>query len=806
MSETGAGALLVLTAGGIRQLVDGAVKPFVLPNMVGEVNALSLLRDRDGAHWIGTTARGLIHVHEGRMDTYARSDGLSGDRVFNMFEDREGNIWATTTDGGIDRFRAFATTTYSSAQGLPSPVYSVVAGGDGSIWLNTSAGLYQWRSGGFRAVIPMRRRSQYSGGGYSLFQDRSDRIWLGGESELGSIENGRFVKVDGMPTGIVQAITQDNKGDLWVAHMKAGILRVSSDRQVHHVPWEKTSEAGRGSYSSMTADPVHGGIWVGLFQTIAHFSDGQVRASYDFADTLGKARITSLRAAADGTLWAASDAGLMRLKAGRVAMLDRAIGLPCDQVDSTIEDNHGSLWLYTPCGIASIPAADLEAWSRSIDAGRAPQRIRAALLDQSDGVRFDATPITGAYAPHIARSVDGKLWFVTFDGVTIVDPRRPALDKRPLPVHIEQIVADRTAYEPSSRVRLPALVRDLQIDYTATSLITPERTLFRYKLEDRDRDWQDAGTRRQAFYNGLSPGNYRFRVIAANKNGVWSEEGATLDFTIAPAYWQTWWFRAFCVVALLIASWSLYRRRMRQLARQFNMTLEARVAERTRIARDLHDTLLQSFHGLLLRFQTALELLPKRPAEARQLLVSAIDQAAEAITEGRDAVQGLRASTTDNNDLAAAIRTLGQELAAGQGGDEILRVEVQGAPRSLHPLLRDEIFRIAGEALRNAFRHAGAKQIEVELRYDAQYLRLRVRDDGKGVDPTVLRQDGREGHFGIRGMRERAALIGGKLTVWSAPDSGTEVELNVRASHAYAASSWAHSRESAEKLNDERMS
>ncbi|MEA3153099.1 MAG: hypothetical protein QOK44_688 [Betaproteobacteria bacterium] len=349
-------------------------------------------------------------------------------------------------------------------------------------------------------------------------------------------------------------------------------------------------------------------------------------------------------------------------------------------------------------------------------------------------------------------------------------------------------------------------MRDLQIDYTATSLVAPEKMRFRYKLEDYDRDWRDAGNRRQAFYSDLGPGNYRYRVIASNNRGVWNEKGATLEFSIAPAYWQTNWFRAFCVIAAVVILFTLYRRRVRQLARQFNATLEARVAERTRIARELHDTLLQSFHGLLLRFQTVLELLPHRPVEARQLLVSAIDQAAEAITEGRDAVQGLRASAPESIDLAAEIHALGEEFRAERGGDGILRVEVQGTPRRLHPMLRDEIFRIAGEALRNAFQHAEAKDIEVELRYDERNLRLRVRDDGKGIDPAVLSHGGREGHFGMRGMRERATLVGGKLAVWSAPDSGTEVELNVPSSHAYTASSSASGSEAARKLRDESTS
>ena len=343
----------------------------------------------------------------------------------------------------------------------------------------------------------------------------------------------------------------------------------------------------------------------------------------------------------------------------------------------------------------------------------------------------------------------------------------------------------------TSGLRLPAQLRDLTIDYTALSLVAPEKVRFRFKLEGQDPDWRETVNNRHVQYSNLAPGNYRFRVIAANNSGVWNEEGASLDFSIAPAYWQTNWFRALCVVAFIALLWGLYLLRVRHLARQFNMTLDARVNERTRIARDLHDTLLQSFHGLLLRFQTAMDLLPNRATEAKQVLGSAIDQAAEAITEGRDAVQGLRSSTTETNDLADAIRTIGEELAADEGANHgvVLRVEAQGGPRPLHPIVRDEILRIAGEALRNAFRHAEAKQIEVELRYDERDLRLRVRDDGKGIDPKVLSQGGREGHFGMHGMRERAKLIGGKLTVWSGLDSGTEVELSIPAAHAYTSSS-----------------
>jgi signal transduction histidine kinase len=317
---------------------------------------------------------------------------------------------------------------------------------------------------------------------------------------------------------------------------------------------------------------------------------------------------------------------------------------------------------------------------------------------------------------------------------------------------------------------------------------------FRYMLEGQDRDWREVLNIRRMQYSNLAPGSYRFRVTAANNSGVWNEQGASLDFSVAPAYWQTRWFVALCAAAFMTMLLALYQLRLRQLAHRFNLTLDARVSERTRIARELHDTLLQSFHGLLLRFQAASELLSTRPAEAKQTLDRAIDQAAEAITEGRGAVQGLRASVVESNDLAVAIRTFAEEFGADQigKGSTVRHIVVQGAPRTLHPIARDEVYRIACEALSNAFKHAKATQIEVELRYDERQLYLRVRDDGKGIDPQFLNEEGRPGHYGLHGMRERAELVGGKLTVWSALDSGAEVELTVPAARAYetSTSTW----------------
>jgi signal transduction histidine kinase len=324
---------------------------------------------------------------------------------------------------------------------------------------------------------------------------------------------------------------------------------------------------------------------------------------------------------------------------------------------------------------------------------------------------------------------------------------------------------------------------NLQIGYTALSLSVPEKIRFRYRLEGVDKDWQDAGTRREAFYTRLGPGQYHFRVIACNNDGVWNETGAFLDFNIAPAWYQTTWFYTLCAVAFLVLLWAVYELRLHQLRRQFNIKLEERVDERTRIARELHDTLLQSFQGLLMRLQAVSNELVE--GEPKQELDETIDRAAQAITEARDAVQGLRSSVVETNDLAAAIGTLGKELAATDSRAPEFTMQVEGAQRGLRSILRDEVYRVVGEALRNAFRHANAQRIEVEIRYDQRQFRVRVRDDGKGIDPKLLAGNGRAGHFGLPGMRERAKRVGGKLTVWSDLKSGTEVELSIPAALAY---------------------
>jgi len=455
-----------------------------------------------------------------------------------------------------------------------------------------------------------------------------------------------------------------------------------------------------------------------------------------------------------------------------------------------MEDDEHSVWLDMACGLVRIARPELDAWVSD------PKRtIQTTVLDSSDGVRRNSS--SSGNSPSVGKTADGKLWFLPIDGVSVIDPRHLAFNRLPPPVHIEQITADRKTYwqnsygdASSSPSKLPPLVRDLQIDYTALSLVTPEKVMFRYKLEGWDRDWQDVGNRRQAFYSNLPPRHYRFRVMACNNSGVWNETGAFLDFSVAPAYYQTVWFRSLCMAAFLVLLWTLYQLRLEQLAREFNAGLEARLNERTRIARELHDSLLQGFQGLMFRLQAVRDLLPGRASEAMQALDIALERGDKAIAEGRDTVSDLREPIMGDSDIAQALTALGKELAL-QGGNGLVpcvRVLLEGKQRELNPMLRDEIYRIAREALRNAFRHARAQKIEAEITYSDSEFLLHVRDDGGGIDPEVANQGARAGHWGLPGMRERAKSFGGKLEVWSEHGAGTEIELSVPGAIAYGKS------------------
>jgi signal transduction histidine kinase len=352
----------------------------------------------------------------------------------------------------------------------------------------------------------------------------------------------------------------------------------------------------------------------------------------------------------------------------------------------------------------------------------------------------------------------------------------------------DPVSADDRSYPVDSPIRFPPHTSCVQISYAAVSLLDPEAIHFRYKLRETDHDWHESATSNAVSYRNLPPGNYHFVVNGSDTNGSWSGSTATAEFTVLPAFYQTNWFGALCAVAFLALLWAAYEFRIRQLQREFSMATEARLNERTRIARELHDTLLQSVQGVMFSFQAARNLLPERTDEAIRTLEGAIREGDDAIAEGRDAIQGLRTDPTLESNLEDLIRAAGKELArSSRAGSEppAFQVTLEGARQPLSPLLQDEVYRIAREILRNAFQHAHARRIEAEIAYDPQFLRLRIRDNGKGIDSKVLEQGARQGHWGLPGVRERAKRIGAQVKLWSEPGAGTEAELTVPARITY---------------------
>jgi signal transduction histidine kinase/ligand-binding sensor domain-containing protein len=781
------GSVLVVAVGdgSIRQLTGAGVTDYPVPGLPSSLDAARVLRDRHGGLWIGTHTHGILHVMDGKTSRFTHTDGLSSDQVKALFEDREGTIWVGTAEG-LDRFHELAVTSLSADEGLSGAnARSVLAARDGSLWIAMADGLFRWKEGKVsKYPIPSSAATEHDEI-QSLFEDEQGRIWVAAYSGLLAFAHGKLTRVPAVPVGATFAIAADNHRGLWLSVWpdsgSDGLMHLLDGKIIEQVPGQKL---GGGPGTGGLVPDRDGGVWLGLYTGgLSYYRDGRVRNIPLTDRPNGSVEVLDLSLDRDGAVWAATANGLTRIRNGRIATLSTANGLPCNKIHWMIDDDASAYWLYTQCGLLRVARTELDAWAAD------PKRtIQVTTYDAADGIRL--VPTLSGMHPQVAKSSNGKIWFVNYDTVSFFDPARMTRNTLAPPVHVEQVTADHRTYLAKPGLRLPPLVRDLSIDYTALSLVAPEKVHFKYKLEGQDLSWREVVNEREARYSNLAPGTYRFRVIASNNSGVWNDAGAALDFMIAPAYWQTLWFRAVCGTALLGVLVLLYWLRVRQLAHAFNMKLDARVEERTRIARDLHDTMLQNFQGVLLQLRAALRFLEREPAKAREVLTSAIDQAVQSIKGGRETVQGLRTSARESNDLPGAIVGLGKDLAAAHGGSDTpsVRVAVEGTVRDLHPIVRDEVFRVTAEALRNVFQHSRAVQVEVELCYDAREFRLRVRDDGQGIDPQILAGGGREGHFGLRGMRERAKLAGGKLTLWSAPDSGTEVELLIPGSAAYAPS------------------
>jgi PAS domain S-box-containing protein len=536
---------------GLEKFRNGVLTPVVLPNFDGTKLVIKrLLVDSDKNLWIATLGKGIYRIHGQTVDHFGRADGLSSDTVHDLYEDAGGIVWAATAEG-IDNFRDLPVTTFSSSEGLGGDgANSVMAGKDGTVWVANLGSLDFIRNGVVSSVrVPGEQAT-------SLFEDHRGNIWVGVDDALFLYKDGRFQSIpgsDGQPVGLVLGLTEDVEGDIWAVcgGVRRRLLRIR-DFKVR----EEFSVSQVPAAHTIAADP-KGGIWVGtLTGGLTSFRDG-VAHTYPL-NLSGQSWVYQIAVDPDGSVIAASDDGLVVLRAGNVQRLNKENGLPCDGVNGFTVDDNKNLWLAARCGFLEIAASDIQRWWTHADT-----IVQSRLFDTLDGARPGRVSFNPA-----AKSPDGRLWFVNDVVLQMIDPSHLSGDGLVSPVYVETVVADRKQYKPQEGLQLPPLSRDLQIGYTSPSFLIPQKVRFRYRLEGHDRDWQDAGTRREAFYTDLGPGKYRFRVIASNNNGVWNEAGAALDFAIVPAFYQTVWFRALGVFLFLAVLAGLYRVRVRHLERQ----------------------------------------------------------------------------------------------------------------------------------------------------------------------------------------------------------------------------------------------
>jgi ligand-binding sensor domain-containing protein len=560
----GDGTLWVGTGRGVTRRAKGGA--FERVSAAGTRVVAALLQDHDGSIWAGTRD-GLLRVAGGKADPMGRAAGLPDEHVAALAEDAEGDLWVGTEAGGIARLRDGRARVYGKAQGLTHEViWSVLEGRDGSVWIGTDGGGLN-RLRGDRAGLATREKGFDEENVYALYEDRAGRVWFSTEWHgLCRLAAGRVDCLTGsFAEDLVRCLLEDKDGRMWAGTSEA-LVRIDG-RAVHPV----ATEDGKKITVTSLAEGPSGKLWVGTTSGLAEVENGAFRR-VTIGGTPHADHVMSLHADADGTLWlGTTDAGLQRLRGGRLASITSRQGLPSDSVASVRDDGAGRVWLSTGQGILAIARGDLEA---ALD-GRAA-RISAITITEADGLRD--RECSAGVQPSMWLGHDGRLWYPTIAGVAVVDPRRVRLNTRAPPIQVEEIVADGRRVAPGDSLNLPAGVRHLEIHYAAPSFVAPERMRFEHRLEGLDSAFFAAGADRVAHYTALGPGSYRFRVRAANEDGVWGEQDASVTFAVRPYFWQTPWFYALSACVGVLAAVAILELRVRGL-RHREQELKRRVAE-----------------------------------------------------------------------------------------------------------------------------------------------------------------------------------------------------------------------------------
>lgn len=711
----------------------------------------TLYRDSQARLWAGTT-RGLVRVDRAVPRAWQPPE-ITDAHVMALLEDREGQLWIGTERGGLNRFRQPSLRTYAQRDGLPQDaVMTVLEDGAQGLWMGTMAGLTHLADGRTRTLTS---RDGLAGDDVlALAPARGGGVWIGHmQGRVSRVVAGRVQPVE-LPAlrAPVLALHEQADGSLWIGTGQ-GLLRAYKGQTQTF-----TTRDGLPDETIFRIVPARdGGLWIATRAGLVAWRQGRLQALPELS-TLAREPIVSLLEDPDGTLWLGTfGAGLARLRAGQLRLYGTEQGLFDDTIYEIVDDGLGHLWTSSNRGLSRLRRSDIDA----LDAGRTAGLLPTA-YGRSDGMA--SVECSGGSQPVGLRAGDGRLWFATVGGAVVVDPRQLSRSAAPPSVRLESASVDRRALDLNSPRPAPSR-GDLEFRYSARTLAMPEKVRFRYRLAGFDEDWNLAGARRVANYTNVPPGHYRFEVQAVSDAGEWSP-AASLVLALPPQFYQTWWFRALPLLALMWLGWGLHQWRMRRLEAQ-----AAVLAERHRMACELHDGLAQGLAGLVRLIEAVRLDLPGGAQSLAGRLERAQELARSSLVDARRSVRALRPLELEHAGLAEALAQVGRQLTAGTGIQ--LDVDVSGCPLPIPPDREQHLFRTVQEALSNAVRHAGARRIRLRVQYARRYVRVRVLDDGCGLAAGTRAQAGNG--FGLSGMRERMRLAGGRLRLVTRPGAGTEV-------------------------------
>jgi signal transduction histidine kinase/ligand-binding sensor domain-containing protein len=721
----------------------------------------SFFADSRGILWVGTD-QGLVALQtapKADNDRLEIQPALGTTSVLTIFEDREHNLWVGTDTTGLHILRHQKFRTLPSLSGYP--ITAITQTADGTIWLGSKGeGVFHYVDGQTRHLST--KDGLVSDVILTVAADQDGSLWIGTPDGLNHLRGEKiesYTSADGLPDDFIRSLYADRDGSLWV-----GTRRGLAHRQNGHFIILSRADGLTSELIGAMLRSTSNDLWVGTLDGLVRIQDGKL-TTFTKANGLSGDVITSLVEDANSrTLWVGTkDNGLSRFSANNFSPV-RAHDLP-REIDTILEDAHGYLWLTSSRGVMRVLASELIACG---EASACTPHVTT--YGSFDGMPTDDMSSSGH--PGAWMTADGHLWFATRKGVAIVDPTNLHENHTPPSVVVERFTVDDTQQKSKAgEITIPPGHIRYDFEYAGLSYVSPSRVRYRYILEGFDKEWTQAGSSRNAYYTNLPPRHYRFRVQAANEDGIWNETGAEVAFAIKPRFYRTVWFSGLATLLLVGIIFAIYRIRVRAIRSRFDVIL----AERNRIAREIHDTLAQGFVGVSVQLELTAHLLAQsRVGEASQQVDRTRDLVREGLADARRSIWDLRATGTQ----ATLPVRLTHLVEQGVTGNLATDVDIGGIYRALSPSLENEVLRIAQEALANTVRHSRAARVALDLRYHPNELMLTVSDNGIGFragDTTLSAK----GHFGLQGMRERANQIGGTLKVESSPESGTTVTLRV---------------------------